>query len=140
MVAYTTTAVTASTNLSQHRHGDGGVVVNNAAGVTLTLPPAAGRGTSIEVFIGTSVTSNNVIIKTSGTDVMSGVLLLAPTAGGAVNGYGTAANTNTISLNGTTKGGLKGDKLVLRDVASGLWRVDGSLTQSGTVATPFSNT
>lgn len=135
MVSYSPTTVTASTTLKNSRHGDGGVYVNAAAGLTLTLPAATGKGVVFRIFIGTTVTSNNVIISPNGTDTMIGVIV---GGGAAVNGWATAAGNNTITLNGTTKGGIKGDYIELRDVATGLWRVGGSVTQTGTAATMFS--
>jgi len=139
MVTYTPTAITASTTLKNSRHGDGGVVVNAAAGCTLTLPAASGSGTKFTVYIGTTVTSNNVIIQVANaSDVMAGVLVGAADGGDTVNGWETAAASDTITLNGSTKGGIKGDYIELRDVAANLWRVDGTLSQTGTEVTPFS--
>ena len=139
MVAYTSTAITASTTLSNKRHGDGGVIVNAAAGATLTLPPATGSGVEYRIFLGTTVTSNNVIIQVANSaDVMAGVLIGAADAGDTVNGWETVAASDTITLNGSTKGGIKGDYIELRDVASTLWRVSGTISQTGTEITPFS--
>lgn len=139
MVTYSPTNITASTSLKNSRHGDGGVTVNAAAGLTLTLPAASGSGTMFKVFIGTTVTSNNVIIKVANaSDIMAGVLLGAADGGDTVNGWETAADSDTITLNGTTKGGIKGDYIELRDVAANLWRVDGTISQTGTEVTPFS--
>jgi len=139
MVTYTPTAITASTTLKNSRHGDGGAVVNAAAGCTLTLPAASGSGTKFTIYIGTTVTSNNVIIQVANaSDVMAGVLVGAADGGDTVNGWETAATSDTITLNGSTKGGIKGDYIELRDVATNLWRVDGTLSQTGTEVTPFS--
>lgn len=135
MVTYTPANITASTTLRVSRHGDGGVVVNAAAGLTLTLPAASGKGGLFKIFIGTTVTSNNVVISPNGTDTMAGVVV---GGGAACNGWATAAGNNTITLNGTTKGGIKGDYIELRDVASGVWSVRGFVTQTGTAATMFS--
>ena len=49
------------------------------------------------------------------------------------------ADEGTITLNGTTTGGVnKGDWIELEDIASGVWGVAGTITGSGTEATPFS--
>src|SRR6186713_542602 len=114
MVTYTPTAITASTTLKNSRHGDGGIVVNAAAGCTLTLPAASGSGSKFTVYIGTTVTSNNVIIQVANaSDVMAGVLVGAADGGDTVNGWETAATSDTITLNGSTKGGIKGDYIEL---------------------------
>ena len=41
-------------------------------------------------------------------------------------------------MDGSEKGGIKGDHWEIVDIASGLFHVRGFITQSGTEATPFS--
>ena len=68
-----------------------------------------------------------------------GVIFNTDDASNAVQGFETAASSDTITLNGTTTGGVnKGDWVELEDIASGIWGVTGLLTGSGTEATPFS--
>ncbi len=50
----------------------------------------------------------------------------------------TASTSDTITLNGSTTGGVKGSHVELQDVASGVWRVSGFLVSTGAEATPFS--
>jgi hypothetical protein len=52
--------------------------------------------------------------------------------------FSTLATSDTITLNGSTKGGLAGSYIELRDVATNQWVVSASLVGSGTPATPFS--
>ncbi len=139
MVAYAPISVTASTTLSLARHGDGGVVVNAAAGLTLTLPAASGSGVRFRIVVGTTVTSNNVIVQVANSsDYMVGTITGAADGGDTVNGWEVGAGSDTITLNGTTKGGYAGDYLELWDIATNVWHVQGRLTQTGTEATPFS--
>ena len=113
--------------------------VNAAAGLTLTLPAATGSGINFKVFIGTTVTSNNVIIQVANaSDVMAGLVISAADAGDTLNGWETASTSDTITLNGTTKGGVKGDLYELTDCAANLWAVMGRSSSTGTEATPFS--
>jgi hypothetical protein len=60
----------------------------------------------------------------------------------AVLGYmAVAATSDTITLNGTTTGGVSiGDWVEIVDVASGVFAATGLTTSSGTEATPFSAT
>jgi hypothetical protein len=117
------------------------LTVNAAAGLTLTLPPAGGRGVVYKIFVGTTVTSNNVIVKVANaSDVMSGLCVSAADAGATVNGWETAATDDTITFNGTTTGGLKGDHITLTDCAANLWAVQAYTASTGTEATPFSAT
>lgn len=45
---------------------------------------------------------------------------------------------NTITMNGTTKGGMQGDIIEIEDLAAGVFGVWGHVNASGTVASPFS--
>jgi hypothetical protein len=120
---------------------DAGTVltVNAAAGLTLTLPDASGTGRAYEIIIGTTVTSNNVVIQVANaSDVMTGVAILGQDAADTAVLFETASTSDTITLNGTTKGGIKGDRIYLKDIASDLWYVSMIGSATGTEATPFS--
>lgn len=137
-MSYAPIAVTASTTLADVHEGTT-VVVNAAAGLTLTLPAASGTGKAFEVVIGTTVTSNSVIIAVANaSDVMTGSARVAQDAGDTAVAFETTSTSDTITLNGTTTGGLKGDKIVLKDVAANLWSVLIHSAATGTEATPFS--
>lgn len=114
------------------------VTVNKADGTTITLPAATGSGKVYEILVGTTITSNNLIIQVVGNDTMTGKATFAADGGDTVVSFETAADSDTITMNGTTKGGIKGDRIRLVDMAADLWHVvvDGSAT--GSEATPFS--
>lgn len=139
MTSYKPIAITASATLDRRRHAGTTTVVNAAAGLTVTLPAASGKGDEYTIFVGTTVTSNAVLIKTANaSDIMQGVVGVATDIAGVT--CPTAADTDTISLNGSTTGGVKGSFVVLRDVATNVWDVSGGLVSTGTEATPFSAT
>ena len=54
-------------------------------------------------------------------------------------GYKTTSTDNTISCNGTTQGGVVGDKVVLIDIKTSLWSVDMKTRPTGSYATPFTH-
>lgn len=138
MDSYEPIAVTASTTLGPV-HAGTVVVVNAAAGLTLTLPAASGTGRRFEVLIGTTVTSNSVIIQVANaSDVMTGTAINAQDSADTAVMFETAATSDTITMNGTTTGGIKGDRVVLKDVADNLWSVAVVGSATGTEATPFS--
>lgn len=112
------------------------IVSNLAATQTITLPAATGTGHEYEVFVQTTKTGDLVIQAASASDVINGVVALATDAAGV--SVPTAAASDTITLNGTTTGGVQGSSVLLKDVASGVWRVTGALVSTGTEATPFS--
>ena len=115
------------------------LTVNAAAGLTLTLPAAAGLGDTFRILIGTTVTSNNVIVQVANaSDVMTGLAISAADAGDTLNGWETASTSDTITMNGTTKGGVKGDYIELIDAAANLWLVQIRASSTGTEVSPFS--
>lgn len=137
-MSYAPTSITASKTLTRSDAG-AVAVLNAAAGLTVTLPAAAGLGDVYEMVVGTTVTSNDYIISAVGSDVFTGVALNAADGGSTAVAWETAADSNTITLDGSTSGGIKGDRIVLKDVASGLWSVSIVGSATGTEATPFSN-
>jgi hypothetical protein len=116
------------------------VTLNRAAGIAVTLPAATGSGTVLKFITGTSVTSNTSTIKVVGDDVMTGVAFLAADGGDTSVAFETAADTDTITLNGTTTGGIKGGCIELTDIAADTWWVRMVSSATGAEATPFSAT
>lgn len=137
MTALAPVAVTASTTLSRDVHAGTTVVVNAAAGATITLPASSGKGDEYTIFVNTTITSNSLIIRVANaTDIMQGVLSIATDVAGVT--CPTAATSDTITMNGSTAGGVKGSYVVLQDVASGVWEVSGGLVSTGAEGNPFS--
>lgn len=137
-VSYSTISVTASATLNRNTHGNGPVVaLNAAAGLTITLPASSGKGDQYELFVGTTVTSNSYIVQVANaTDIIQGAVGLTTDIAGTM--MPTASTTDTITMNGSTTGGVKGTRIVLRDVSAGVWALSGALICTGTEATPFS--
>jgi len=131
--------VTAATlAVTAQSHNNAIITLNRAAGVTVTLPAATGSGLSLKFVTLTTVTSNNNVIQVTGNDIMTGVALVAQDGGDGELAFETAADTDTITMNGSTKGGIRGDLIELIDVAADTWYVRCTLTATGTEATPFS--
>jgi len=114
-------------------------VVNAAAGAEVTLPPATGSGFRYTFIVGTKLTSNtNVIQVANSDDIMQGVVIGAAETDDSVNGWEAASDSDTITMDGSTTGGIVGDRVELVDVAENVWAVNGIIQQTGTEATPFS--
>ena len=138
MVAYAPINLTASTTLNE-THAGAIIVLNAAAGLTVTLPAAVGSGRIYEMIVGTTVTSNDIIVQVANaTDVMAGTATNAQDGGNTAVMFETAAASDTITMDGSTTGGIKGDRITLQDVSSGLWAVKVLGAATGTEATPFS--
>lgn len=130
-------AKTASFTLDRRVHADNWVKCDAAAGMTVTLPASAGTGDKYKLFVGTTVTSNNFIVQVANaTDVLYGAVHLTTDIAGT--SMPTGATDDTITMNGSTKGGVKGSWVILEDIATGIWALSGALICTGTEATPFS--
>lgn len=115
------------------------IVLNRAAGVTATLPAATGSGAVFRFSVGTAVTSNSYKVQVAdNTDVMSGSLYMTDQAAGTGTEFSTVAASDTVTMNGSTTGGLAGGLMTLVDVATNLYAIQGNLIATGVEATPFS--
>lgn len=138
--------VTASTlSVKPQLHAGKLITLNRAAGIAVTLPAATGSGDQYDFIIGTTVTSNATTVKVANaSDIMVGFCVQPADSTSAVVAYETASDTDTISFNGSTTGGIKGDKITLRDVkldgTNAVWLLDMISAGTGTEATPFSAT
>ena len=132
-----TTATTLT--LTALSHAGKVVDVNSAAPIAITLPQAIGSGAKYKIRIGVAATAtSHTIAVANATDVMSGLVLCLTTSSDNVIGYPTTATSDTITLNGTTRGGVAGDWFEITDVATGVFSVEGRTQPTGTTATPFS--
>lgn len=135
-------SVTASTvSLTSSDHAGKVVVLNRAAGVTVTLPESVGNGDVYTIIVGTTVTSNNDIVKVANTsDTFVGRAIACADGGNTVNGWEVTAGDDTVTLNGGTTGGFAGDTIQITDIGGNKFVVNAFLNQTGTEATPFSAT
>lgn len=136
MDSYQPISLTASATLGAS-HAGTTVTLNAAAGLTATLPAATGTGRVYKIVVGTTVTSNSYVVQVaSASDIIQGAIGVSTDAAGVV--IPTASTSDTITMNGSTTGGVKGSTIILTDVASGVWAVGGALVSTGVEATPFS--
>lgn len=132
--------VTAATlTVDRDSHAGAVVTVNRAAGTTITLPASTGKGDKYTFVVGTTISSNSFIVKVANaTDTLfGGVSISTDIAGVTMLAGGT---DDTITMSGSTTGGVAGSFVTLEDVSVGKWLVSGFLASTGTEATPFSAT
>lgn len=133
--------VTAATlTISAASHDNRIVTLNKADGIAVTLPAATGSGLKTTIIICTTITSSATTIKVTGNDVMIGNALICNDSDASVSGFECASDSDTISFNGSTTGGIKGDKVELIDIATDTWFVNVRGSATGSEATPFSAT
>ena len=146
----------ASTSLTVATHA-GRIVHNDAAGaVTYTLPAinansdsaVAGPGADLNnlsnigatftIFSSITKTGSLIVQVANATDVMVGGALLIDDTSDNVVGFETVAASDTITLNGSTTGGVTFSKIVCTALSATQWKVDVESGCTGTPATPFS--
>jgi len=114
----------------------GATILLDAAAVTYTLPTPS-IGMFFEFRTTVASTAGKVVTNLS-TEFLLGALSIQTIA--TVTPAGFAANGTTIrsiNTNGTTTGGLVGDKFTVTAISATQWLVEGILIGSGTLATPF---
>ncbi len=124
----------------QATHAGRTLTLNRAGGIAVTLPAASGTGAIYRFIVGTTFSSAGTIKVANTSDIMTGTAILFADGGDTVLGFATAADTDTITLDGSTTGGIKGAHVVITDAAVNLWHVHYVSDASGTEATPFSAT
>jgi hypothetical protein len=128
---------TAALTLSRNLHAGTVVVLDSTTGRIITLPASTGKGDVYSVYIKTTVSSGNHVIQVANsTDVMNGAIGLTTDIAGSV--MPASATSDTITMNGSTTGGVAGSNVTFTDVAAGFWKINGDLICTGTEATPFS--
>lgn len=126
--------LTTATTLSPGLHEGLVVCMNAAAGFTITLPTATGSGNYFDVLVTTTVTSSNHVVKTGGSDTLVGSVAVSSTA--TSTSTGCQSTNTTITMNGSTAGGLIGSWLHFQDIGTNLWYVDANLVATGTAGNP----
>ena len=129
----------ASLTVTRALHSGKIITLNLATGIALALPNATGTG-AFYTFVNMTALSGSGHVFTRGVtaDAMVGICAIGKGAGTSTT-FLTASNSNTVTLNGTTTGGLGGDYIELVDIALNQWFINLTLWGSGTLATPFSN-
>lgn len=118
------------------------IVLDRAAGIVITLPPAK-VGLSFQFIASVSVTSNAYKIITSNSSTfLAGAYGSYDTdttsTANAVQFFtGNGSTHVSVSMNGTTTGGLAGTNLKFTCISATQWLVEGNNLGSGSVATAF---
>ena len=117
------------------------IIFDKVDGATITLPPPiVGLWFDFDVDVA-STSVGQKIITDAATTFIKGVLNKVVTATGATT-QDTANGTThlSINMNGTTTGGIAGSRFRLTCRSATVWKVEGYLNSSGTLATSFATT
>jgi hypothetical protein len=123
--------------LTEEAHAGRIVTANHTTGFAITLPEATATGNVYTIFYGTTVGSGNhtIVAPSSATSFLGGSSISTN-----ISGVTIICNSadDTITMNGSTTGGLLGTWFRFTDVASGIFMLEGFLCSTGSEADPFS--
>ena len=132
------TPTTATVTLTADGYAGQRIILDRAAGITFTLPAATGSGNVYEFIVVTTVTSNAYKIQVhNAATTIQGYALIAQDGGDTSVMFEAADDSDTIDMNGSTRGGVKGARAVLTDVKANIWHAQVISAGTGTEATPF---
>lgn len=114
-------------------------VFDRAAGIVFTLP-APVEGMQFDFVVKTSITSNAAkIITNAATVFLTGAVMIGSlTVAESGDVFAGDGSTHVaVSMDGATKGGLKGGRLRFTALSATSWYVEGIAIGAGTLADPF---
>ena len=136
---------TATDSVTESEHAGRTLLLGEVGGnanVVLTLPDATGSGNVYEFIVSVAMGGSTTykIQAPDANNTFSGMIQYLDEDGTAVTAFPTAAQSDTITLNSGTQGGLIGDTVTLIDIAADKYAVKGQMRVSAGAdpATPFS--
>jgi hypothetical protein len=116
------------------------VLFDRAAGIVFTLP-ANTPGIYFDFFVTTTITSNAAkVITAAGTELLVGSITNVATDNSnavTIQPSLVATGNVAVSMDGSTKGGIKGDWVRFTCLNTTTWGVQGMTSGTGTIASPF---
>tara|TARA_R110000803_G_scaffold3216_5_gene10944 strand:- start:2712 stop:3191 length:480 start_codon:yes stop_codon:yes gene_type:complete len=130
--------IAAPTTMVPETHAGKTLLISDTDTV-ITLPTITATTIGAKYRFALLSASTGMTFVTDGTDLFYGALNTSvSTAATAKDWYPNGSSNDTITLDGTTKGGLVNSVLEIEAVSTGAYLVSGGLKGSGTLATPFS--
>jgi len=112
-----------------------------ATGVVFTLPAAPSVGTTFEFLVTVAVTSNahKVITNVIASEFLLGGIIMGDVTVATSGDYFEANGTDIVAISGegSTTGGLLGERYVITAISATQWVIHGVCHGAGTLATPF---
>lgn len=137
----TVAAATTTLSVTQALHANKIILLQSTGGLVITPPAATGTGAVYEFIFIATITGGSVTIDAkagNASDQFFGRCYQLKVGTGEVV-YAAISTANLMTIDGSTRGGIKGDFIRMIDVATNIWYVFFDSTASGTVATPFTN-
>lgn len=134
-------AATTTLTLTAALHAGRMLQIASTGGLAITPPPATGTGNMYQFMVTATVSGGNFTIDAkagAAADVFYGGAFQNKPGTGVTTTF-SAANSNLLTFNGSTSGGLVGDRIEMLDVAPNVWWLFIMGQYSGTFGSPFSN-
>jgi len=135
-------AIVATDALTPAEHANRTVTIAKLAGLTLTLPAATGTGDVYKIVVALTNTSSAYVIQVANaTDEFAGTVIQTDAdTSDTLASYPAldADGFDTVTMDGSTKGGIIGDMYTFTDIAAGRFLIEGVVTCTGTAASPLS--
>ena len=136
---------TATDSVTESEHAGRTLLLGEVGGnanVVLTMPDATGSGNVYEFIVSVAMGGSTTykIQAPDANNTFSGMIQYLDEDGTAVSAFPTVAQSDTITLNSGTQGGLVGDTVTLIDIAADKYAVKGQMRVAAGAdpATPFS--
>ena len=121
------------------------IITTATSAVAGANDPNSGNRVGLEyTFLLTANLSGETFTLNAGTaagrstaDVFQGTASYVDTGDNSMEGF-NAAGADTLTLDGSTRGGLGGSIVYCRAAANGIWLIDCALNGNGTMVTPWS--
>lgn len=128
-------------SLTAALHANRRVNIASTGGLAVTPPAATGTGNVYTLFLSASITGGNFTIDAKAgqaSDVFNGIAFQNK-LGTGITTTPSAATSNLLTFDGSTKGGIAGDVITMIDAALHSWNLLINGQYTGTFASPFSN-
>ena len=114
-------------------------LMDAATGIAYTLPTTPVAGMSFTFIVSVSVTSNaHSVTAVQSSIFLSGAVQSLISASATTKAFFANGTSNyTLSMNGSTTGGLIGTTLTFTAISATVWNVTGLVAASGALATPI---
>jgi len=137
-------SLTATASITQTAHEGRVLIVTGTAAAAYTLPEATGSGDRYKFIMGQVNTNGTTFVAADTTNCSyHGKINNLDVDSNAATAYFTvtAGGTDTVTFDGTTKGGQIGDFVEFVDIATDQWAVSGEVRcpAGSNVASPFSS-
>ena len=121
-------------------HANRILTLNKSDGLAITMLAASGTGNRYEFIVGTTVASSAITIigLTNAATYVGQIVSNDDGSASTCINWAATAGDNLVTLNGSTQGGIKGDRFIFTDIGTNLYHILGTTESSGTEATPFS--